>query len=119
MGKPAWESPGATHPSELYLIVGILIEEIDWCVAITVEVAYSTMLLLDPKGYIPPGLLSTRGRPGRLWISVASRLDKSRQLRTFVCDENRNQFGPVGAARIGGDEVYRARRFKERLTDIE
>ena len=50
---------------------------------------------------------------------VALRLDKGRQLGTFVCDENGNQFGRVGVARIGGYEMYRAWRFKERLADIE
>ena len=54
-----------------------------------------------------------------LRASVALRLDKGRQLCTFVSHENGNQFGPVGVARVGGYEMYRARRFKERLTDIE
>src|SRR5580704_10629553 len=49
----------------------------------------------------------------------ALRLDKGRQLCTFVSDENGYQFSPIGVARVGGYEMYRARRLKERLTDIE
>ena len=51
--------------------------------------------------------------------SVASGVDKRRQLCPFVSDENGNQFGPIGVAGVGGYEMYRARRFKERLADIE
>ena len=54
-----------------------------------------------------------------LRASVALRLDKGRQLCAFVSDENGNQFGPLGVTRVGGHSMYRAQRFKERLTDIE
>src|SRR4051794_27909633 len=50
---------------------------------------------------------------------IASRLDKGRQLCAFVSNEDGDQFGPVGAARVGGYSMYRAQRFEERLTDIE
>ena len=48
-----------------------------------------------------------------------SRLDEGRQFCTLVGDENGNQFGPVGVARVGGYEMDRARGFEERLTDVE
>lgn len=48
-----------------------------------------------------------------LRASFVSRLDKSRQLCTFVGDENGDQFGHVGVARVGGYEMDRPPRLKE------
>ena len=45
--------------------------------------------------------------------------EHGRQFRTLVSDEDRSQFGRLGVACIGGNDMCRARRLKERLSDLE
>src|SRR5579883_99609 len=50
---------------------------------------------------------------------TALRLEKGRQLRAFVGDEDGDQFGPLGVARVGGDAMDGAHRLEEGLADVE
>jgi len=42
-----------------------------------------------------------------------------RELGALVSDKHRNQFGRLGIARIGRNQMCRARRLEKRLTDAK
>ena len=54
-------------------------------------------------------------------LSQSDRLpvEEGRQFRTLVRHEHSNQFSRCGDARIGENEMHRARRLKERLSNLD
>ena len=53
------------------------------------------------------------------WAGRETLFDECRELRALVGDEHRDQFRGLGVAGIGRDQMRRARRLEERLSDLE